>query len=66
MNDNIKVLENLTEFLYSEINRCSMVKDMPDKSYAILRDAAIDAINLKRKLQDARAWAIQPTTRDTP
>jgi hypothetical protein len=61
MTDSIKVLENLTELLYQEINRCSHEKGLADKSYDLLREAAIDALNLRQKLSEARAWAITNT-----
>ena len=56
MNESLKTLENFTEFLYSELKRnandpCLQVTD---KAFHILKEAVVDAINLKRKIENAR------------
>lgn len=67
MNDALKTIEGLLYFISCELSR---VRDgnpgLCDKSYKMLREAQIDAMNLKRKIEEARAWQIdvdsQPKT----
>ena len=56
--ESLKVIENLTEFLYSEIKRASNDKNLDPKAFHILKDCIVDTINLKRKLELARSWVI--------
>jgi hypothetical protein len=57
--DKLTTLANLTELLYNELRHAANDKDNSDKAYALLKEAAIDAINLKRKIEDARGWNVQ-------
>jgi len=54
MNEALKVIEAQVELVYNELRRVAANLKPNDKSYAMLREAGVDAINLKRKIQDAR------------
>lgn len=56
MNESLKTLENLTEFLCSELKRNVDASDLrvTVETFHILKGAVIDCINLKRKIEDAR------------
>ena len=56
MNQALKVVEAQVELVYQELTRLKGDLYVNEKAYALLREAAIDAINLKRKIQDARGW----------
>ena len=58
MNEALKTLAGLVDFVYGEISRISMDNTLDDEAYLLLREAAVDAINLKRKIRDARGWNI--------
>jgi hypothetical protein len=58
MNEALKTLAGLVDFVYGEISRISMDNTLDDKAYLILRESAIDAINLRQKILDARGWNI--------
>ena len=57
MNKQLTSLEVLAEFLYTEIKRATVDPDLSDKAYAYLKEAVIQAIDLKRKVELARAYA---------
>lgn len=59
MKEALKTLEGLLYFVSDEIRRVKDGNpDMCDKSYHLLREAQNDALNLKRKIEDARGWQI--------
>ena len=65
----LKTLEGLLFFVSEEISRVkdkAYTPELCDQSYKLLREAQIDAMNLKRKIEEARAWQIdvdsQPKT----
>ncbi len=59
MQEALKVIEAMVELVYQEVNRATNDRMMNDKSYALLKEAAVDAINLKNKIQEARGWNIK-------
>jgi hypothetical protein len=59
MNNKLKTLENLTRLLYNELKSAADHRTVGDNAYVLLKEAAIDAINLQRKIEAARAWNIQ-------
>jgi len=58
MNEALRTLEGLMELVHQEIKRVSNDRMVDEKSYALLREAGNDALTLKRKIADARAWNI--------
>lgn len=56
MKQALKTVENLVELVYQEVQRIKAHKDVTDRSYELLREASADVINLKRKLELARAY----------
>ncbi len=56
MNEALKTLENLLELVYNELNRATNDPDLNDKAFRALKEAKIDAIDLKRKIEVARGW----------
>ena len=58
MNEALKTLETMVDLIYSETSRLAMDGNLDDKAYLILREAAVDAINLRQKILDARGWNI--------
>lgn len=56
MNESLKTIENMLEVIYSEIKRNTNNPDMTDKAYSLLKAAVVDTINLKRKVELARAF----------
>jgi hypothetical protein len=62
MEKTLTSLENLTQFLYTEINRVKNIPELeggPDlQSFKILKEAAIQAIDLKRKIELAQAYSL--------
>ena len=58
MNEALKTLETMVDLIYSETSRIAMDGNLDDEAYLLLREAAVDAINLKRKIRDARGWNI--------
>lgn len=56
MNEALRVIEAQLELVYQELRRASMSNGLNDKTYALLREAAVDAVNLKRKVDVARGW----------
>ena len=56
MNESLKTIENMLEVIYSEIKLNTNNPDMTDKSYSLLKEAIVDTINLKRKVELARAF----------
>ena len=57
MNKQLKSLEVLAEFLYSETKRAADDATLADKAYPYLKEAVIQAIDLKRKIEFACAYA---------
>jgi hypothetical protein len=58
-NESLKTVENMVELVYAELKRNMDNLEVSDKSFHLLKEAAIDAINLKRKIETARAWNVQ-------
>jgi hypothetical protein len=58
MKEKLKTLENLTRLLYQEIKTATYDTTVCDNAYALLKEASVDAINLQRKIESARAWII--------
>lgn len=56
MNNSLKVIERMIESLHTELKIAADSPEISEKSYTLLKDAVIDAINLKRKVEVARAW----------
>jgi len=54
----LKVIENMLELVYNELKTAANDQNICDKSYALLKEAYIDTINLKRKVEEARGWAV--------
>ena len=59
MNASLKVIENAMEFIYSELKNASNDGTLDDRTFKLLKEAAIDAINLKRKIETARAFNLK-------
>ena len=58
MNKSLKVIENMIELIYSEIKHASADPEINDASYSLLKEATIQAIELKRKVEVARGWVV--------
>ena len=56
MTKQLKIIENLINLVYTEIKTASNDKDIGERAYKILKQAAIDAIELQRKVELARGW----------
>lgn len=58
MNEKLKTIENIAELLYAELKSCvnSNNLELDSKAYGLLKEAMIDAIDTKRKIEIARAW----------
>jgi len=56
MNEALKTIEALVELTYTELKRASNDRSINDKSFKLIKEAAVDAINLKRKIEEARLW----------
>jgi hypothetical protein len=56
--DKLTVLANLVELLYSELKHAANGEDNSSNAHDLLKTASVDAINLKRKIEEARAWNI--------
>jgi hypothetical protein len=55
MNDSLKVIERMIDFLYSElINSANNININDDETHNLLKEAAVDCINLKEKINTAR------------
>jgi len=52
----LKTIENITELVYQELKNASHIPDIDREAYKLLREAYIDVINLKRKIEFARAY----------
>jgi hypothetical protein len=58
MNEALITLAAMVDLIYSETSRIAMDGNLDDKAYLLLREAGIDAINLRQKILDARGWNI--------
>lgn len=56
MNESLKVIERMVAFLYSELNNAANVPSIDEKAYVLLKEAAVDCINLQDKISTARGW----------
>lgn len=56
MNDSLKVIERMVDFLYSELKNTTNDATITGKAYDLLREATVDCINLKDKINTARGW----------
>lgn len=54
MDNSLKIIERMIELVYNEIKIASANLQVTDEVYKILKSAAIDSINLQRKIEDAR------------
>lgn len=54
MNQALKVIEAQVELVYNELKRVSADRMMNQKSYELLKQATVDAIDLKRLIELAR------------
>lgn len=63
MTKSLKVIENLIELVYAELKTASQERDLNEKSYALLKEAYIASINLKRKVEEARGWIVTESRR---
>ena len=61
MNRQLKTIEKLTNFIYNELKVVTADPDIGDKSHNLLKEAIIDAVNLQRKIENARAWLVSNT-----
>jgi hypothetical protein len=55
INEKLKTIENFVEVVYQELKNASHIPDIDRETYKLLREAYIDVINLKRKIEFARA-----------
>lgn len=59
MNEKLKTIENIAELLHAEIKSCiNSDSSLCNRAYGLLNDAMLDAIDIKRKIETARAWNI--------
>ncbi len=58
MNEALNTLVAMVDLIHSETSRISMHGDLDDNAYLLLREAAVDAINLRQKILAARGWNI--------
>jgi hypothetical protein len=58
MNEKLKTLEHLARLLYEELKAASNDANVCDITHNLLKQAAVDTINLQRKIDEARAWNI--------
>jgi hypothetical protein len=56
INEKLKTIENIAELVYQELKNASHIPDIDDETYKLLCEAYVDVINLKRKIEDARAY----------
>jgi hypothetical protein len=54
MNQALKVIEAQVELVYNELKRASADRTLNQKSYELLKQAIVDAIDLKRIIELAR------------
>lgn len=54
MKNALKTIEAMTELVYAELKRVACDSNVTDAAFKELQQAAIDAINLKRKIELAR------------
>lgn len=59
MNSSLKVIENIAELLYQELKTAANNENISDKEFKLLKEAAIDTINLKRKIELVRAIGVK-------
>ena len=48
----------MIELVYAELKTASNERGLNEKSYALLKEAYIASINLKRKVEEARGWIV--------
>ena len=56
MNEALKSLEAVAELLYSELRRLSNDRMLVDRAFKLINKAALDAIEVKARIQAARGW----------
>jgi hypothetical protein len=56
--DKLTVLANLVELVYSELKHAANDEENSEQANMLLKEASIDSINLKRKIEEARAWNV--------
>ena len=54
MNEALKSLEAVAELLYSELRRLSNDRMLDDRAFKLINKAALDAIEVKARIQAAR------------
>ena len=54
MNQALKVIEAQVELVYNELKRVSADRTLNQKAYELLKQATVDAIDLKRIIELAR------------
>ena len=55
----LKAAEQMAELLYQEIQRLKNGNGVVDEAFESMRAASLLAIDVKRKIQDARGWQAQ-------
>lgn len=55
-NDSLKIIERMIESVYAELKIATQDDSLTPKAYNILKEALVDAIDLKLKVENARAW----------
>lgn len=59
MNEKLKTIENIAELMYAELKSCiNSDSSLDSKAYGLLKEAMIGVIDIKRKIETARAWNI--------
>lgn len=58
MDASLKIIERMLESVYNELKIVTEDPHLNDKAYRLLKEAVVDAINLKRQVETARALSL--------
>lgn len=63
MKEKLKTIENIAELLYAELKSCINSNSLGDtekdnNAWYLLKEAVVDAVDVKRKIEVARSWII--------
>jgi hypothetical protein len=58
MKEALKTIEAMQELVYQELRRVANDPTLDDKAYKLLQEATLEAIEVKRKIQETRGWML--------
>jgi len=58
MQQSLRVIQRMVKHVYSELHVVMNDNNLNEKSYKLLKQAAIDAIDLQRKIEEAYGWGV--------